>query len=387
MSDMLNVEALIAPISEVQPCGTAKEHDEHGALIDAFSQLDLAFDLARKIERARATLDAMSASQRKDALAHAAGGSSDPRADPRWKSVTEQSVAILTTQSKDLRAVAMLIEAAVRWAGFPGLRDAMRCCAQLIEKYGDELFPRADTLEDTLFKYLRINSLNNSQSLLEGIQRVSFMPDKSYHFAAYTVALQMEKLDSDEQGALRSIGVLDVEDFEDAIKNISNDTIQEYLREIDEAREATAAVDQLLGTISGKAGYGLNRVVSELERVSDWFKGLTEERSAEAAVSASEAQATSASSENRSGGGGAVSIEVSAGALRTREEALNSLLKVAKYFRTTEPHSPLSYLLEQAVRWGKMGLPDLLRDLVQNEEVLKDVFRYMGIQEKDENNS
>ena len=50
--------------------------------------------------------------------------------------------------------------------------------------------------------------------------------------------------------------------------------------------------------------------------------------------------------------------------VRTREDAFRALLQVADYFKRTEPHSPVAYSLEQAVRWGRMPLPELLTELI-----------------------
>src|SRR5690606_9804639 len=73
------------------------------------------------------------------------------------------------------------------------------------------------------------------------------------------------------------------------------------------------------------------------------------------------------------------SASVSAGRLQTREDAFRALLQVSDFFRRTEPHSPVSYALEQAVRWGRMPLPELLRELISDESVRNDVFRRTGI--------
>jgi hypothetical protein len=39
---------------------------------------------------------------------------------------------------------------------------------------------------------------------------------------------------------------------------------------------------------------------------------------------------------------------------QSRADALRRLAAVAAYFRRTEPHSPVSYLVQRAVRWGEM---------------------------------
>lgn len=50
--------------------------------------------------------------------------------------------------------------------------------------------------------------------------------------------------------------------------------------------------------------------------------------------------------------------------LQSRKAALNLLSKLAEFFRKTEPHSPISYSLQQAIRWADLSLPELLEELV-----------------------
>jgi type VI secretion system protein ImpA len=67
------------------------------------------------------------------------------------------------------------------------------------------------------------------------------------------------------------------------------------------------------------------------------------------------------------------------GRIRGREEAFRTLLRVAEFFKRTEPHSPISYTLEQAVRWGRMPLPDLLHELIPEEPLRQQLFKLVGI--------
>lgn len=66
-------------------------------------------------------------------------------------------------------------------------------------------------------------------------------------------------------------------------------------------------------------------------------------------------------------------------ATMTREQAFKSILQLAEFFKKTEPHSPVAYLLEKAVRWGKMPLPRLLRELIKDDPMLSELFRVMGV--------
>ena len=56
--------------------------------------------------------------------------------------------------------------------------------------------------------------------------------------------------------------------------------------------------------------------------------------------------------------------------LQSRADALRQLAAVADYFRRTEPHSPVSYLVQRAVRWGEMPLEAWLQNVIHDESVL-----------------
>ena len=70
--------------------------------------------------------------------------------------------------------------------------------------------------------------------------------------------------------------------------------------------------------------------------------------------------------------------------VRTREDAFRALLQVAEYFKRTEPHSPVAYALEQAVRWGRMPLPDLLTELIPEPSAREQIFKVVGIRQPEQ---
>jgi len=63
-----------------------------------------------------------------------------------------------------------------------------------------------------------------------------------------------------------------------------------------------------------------------------------------------------------------------------RDAAFHQLRNIAEYFSESEPHSPVSYLLEKAIRWGYMSLPELMEELVSgNDKVLGQINLVTGI--------
>jgi len=66
--------------------------------------------------------------------------------------------------------------------------------------------------------------------------------------------------------------------------------------------------------------------------------------------------------------------------IMNRDSAFQQLRNIAEYFAESEPHSPVSYLLEKAIRWGYMSLPDLMGELVSgNDKVLGQINLVTGI--------
>jgi len=64
---------------------------------------------------------------------------------------------------------------------------------------------------------------------------------------------------------------------------------------------------------------------------------------------------------------------------QSRAEALQQLERIAEFFRRTEPHSPVAYLLERAVRWGNMPLDLWLQQVIKDPGVLSSLNEILGL--------
>ena len=71
------------------------------------------------------------------------------------------------------------------------------------------------------------------------------------------------------------------------------------------------------------------------------------------------------------------------GQLNSRAQAINNLETIADFFRRTEPHSPMSYAIEQVIRWSDLSLPELLQELIQDGEARNGFFKLSGIKTED----
>ena len=70
----------------------------------------------------------------------------------------------------------------------------------------------------------------------------------------------------------------------------------------------------------------------------------------------------------------APAVDIAQAQVNSREDAFKMLIKASEFFRKTEPHSPVSYMLQQTVEFGRMDLPQLLQTLIGDEDVLQGLF-------------
>jgi type VI secretion system protein ImpA len=68
---------------------------------------------------------------------------------------------------------------------------------------------------------------------------------------------------------------------------------------------------------------------------------------------------------------------------QNRADALSRLAALADYFRRTEPHSPVSYLVQRAVRWGEMPLEAWLQKVIHDESVLAQLHETLGLKDSE----
>ncbi|MFP6562275.1 type VI secretion system protein TssA [Paraburkholderia sp. B3] len=67
------------------------------------------------------------------------------------------------------------------------------------------------------------------------------------------------------------------------------------------------------------------------------------------------------------------------GEIRSRSQAVAQLRAVARYFRQTEPHSPVAYLADKAAEWSEMPLHVWLESVVKDDGSLAYLRELLGV--------
>ena len=384
-SALLDFNALSAPISESNPCGANFDSGENTALSQAFSELRAMTPIARRIEAKKFELAGMRPADRQMSLRDSEGKSDGPQADPKWGRIAELAIEILTKHSKDTRVLVCLIESMTRLHGLPGLRDTLKVGSLLLDKYKLSLFPLTGPGEKDHYCLEFIGKIceSNPNNIKSALYQAEIIEEsKGLSWFTHSAATDLEKR-LQKKGELIQEGELSLEQFISAINQIEKaEELTDFDQQITEAWSEAKNFDALLTTLS-KAHVGINGIIDDLAKLQRWYRGLIEDRLKVISASEPSPGATDATT-SMEGGSDTTASAGSQDSISNRQQALNKLLQVATYFRTAEPHSPVSYALEQAVRWGKMPLPDLLRDLVSNDSVLSEMYRRMGIQENKE---
>jgi type VI secretion system protein ImpA len=369
-AEVLEFEKLLNDISEESPAGPPLRDDVD--LSAKFYEIRTARNEARTAERAYRDYQTMSEDEKE----------LEGRPDsPDWHVVSSAAMTILEENSKDIWIAAWAVEALVRQHGFAGLRDGFRLIRELCDRFWDGLHPRPDDEDGLQLTLSQVASLNDI--LLEPINQIP-LTSQGLTSVDYIEAAALEK-NADTKSSVQAAGGTTLESFERAASEGTTEYFQELLGDIEQTLKELKQLDALLEERCDQAEQSdaappLSRVIEAVgecgHRVRSFAKALLD-------VSDEGDENAEQTEEDLEAESGGVRTTSTPSVIRSREEAFLAMRKIADFFRRTEPHSPVSYALEQVVRWGGMSLPDLMKDLINDDAVRRELFLRTGIGDQD----
>jgi type VI secretion system protein ImpA len=127
---------------------------------------------------------------------------------------------------------------------------------------------------------------------------------------------------------------------------------------------------------------GMNNLKKALDDVHSLVKKFLEDKRAEEPDEITEeatgAEAGANGDGAAAGNGKGAGVMSASGAIQNRQDALKRLGDISEFFRKTEPHSPISYILQRAVKWGNMPLELWLQDVIKDETVIFNIRQTLG---------
>jgi type VI secretion system protein ImpA len=362
VADVIDLSALLAPLD-------AGEGGAGADLRDDFSP-------ASPYQRLR---DARAAARAEERARDSEGETGGPPAEG-WRDVARIGAEVLAARSKDFEVAAWLTEALVRQHGLDGLASGARLVTGLCEAFWDGGFPPAEGegLEDRASAIGGLAGAGADGTVMQPLRRLPLFrraDGTPLGLYQWDQAEETEAIVNEERKqARRDAGVPELATLE-AEARLDRDAVAAVARDAAAALAAWKAMEAVLDSRFGADSPSTRNVTVVLERIMEVARRLAGPEAEEAGPAAVD----TAGAAPGAPAGAAQGAAGPPGALRTREDALRELGRVAEYFRRTEPHSPLAYTLEEAVRRGRMTLPELLAEILPDEETRNGLLSRLGI--------
>jgi type VI secretion system protein ImpA len=250
------------------------------------------------------------------------------------------------------------------------MRDGFKLIGGLADGFWDAIFPTPDE-DGTATRVAAITGLNGEGAdgtLILPMRNVSVTQGSEHVFSywQFEQALQVEKIADPEKKAARlADGAVAMETFVASVRETPASFFTELLADIEGASQAFSEMNAVLERRAGADAPPSGKIRESLEQIASSIRFFAADKLAAAQAAAPVAEGESGVESVAAGGtnGGGARRP---GSYETREQALAELTKIAEFFRRIEPHSPISYTLEEAVRRGRMPLPELLSELIED---------------------
>ena len=379
----MDVDELLAPISAQSPCG-----DD----LSFSNEFDQIADMRRADD---------------PSLDQGAWVTELKQAD--WPGVARQCKALLRTRSKDLRLALWLTEARALSEGHRGLAEGLDLCAALCEQHWPALHPLPDhgDMEERIGniawllqrlvdlapslpvthsrKGERFSLRDLAHARLQDAKAGEGPPMSGAHQEGQpplTAARFRQALADTPANLLRSTHSAQ-QDAETALQRWQTAVDAQLGQEgpsFVAAREAFAQVTHELTRLLREVGISPDQAdrppPSAHTDGTASFGGLSNAHGQASAMQT--AQMTDPACLAGNGGSGGMPRPPC-----TRHEALQQLRDVAAFFRQTEPHSPVAYLAEKAVKWGDMPLHQWLQEVVKDHGAMGHLNELLGLPSSD----
>ncbi len=362
-SQVIDLDAIIQPVSDESPSG---ESLRYSGLYD-------------EIAEARRSDDILNQGDWQSVLKVA-----------DYQQVLNLAVPALCSRSKDLQIAAWLSEALIKIHGFAGLRDSLKLFAGLQGEFWETLHPIVDEGD--------MEGRANAVAWLDvqgadAVKSCPYTAGAGYGYNAwldaktFDIPANLETLDTDSQQRFNQMksqaeteGRVTADMWKSAVAQTRRAFCETTNITIDECWTAFAELNTVIEEKYDRNQMpGLGGLKKSLEDVHAQVKKLLEKKRLEEpdesdtteSLEISEGGEISSPETNSSSGGGT---------LTNRPAALKRLAEIAAFFQRTEPHSPVSYLVQRAVKWGNMPLENWLQDVIKDESVLGQLREMLGIQ-------
>lgn len=294
--------------------------------------------------------------------------------EPEWREVRDKAVELLA-RGRHMRLAVILMLAAVRLEGYPGLRDGLKVIQTWLEQHWDQVWPVLDA-EDNNDPTERVNALaaistpmatfGDKVRLLDRIYECPICESRQLgNFSLRDMAIASGTL---TENALPE-GQAPAPDDKPKptlamIDGAFAETEKERLAEIAKAaEEASASLTVISGIFDEKCGAGIGPDVSHLQTILKDAVTQIRRRLDGGEASTDDGSQTDTGSGEGDGGGGGGRRKSLSGEVSSAADASLALEKVIKYYEANEPSSPVPMIVRCAQVMVGKGFRDIVRVL------------------------
>ncbi|MCP4321109.1 MAG: type VI secretion system protein TssA [Psychromonas sp.] len=350
---LIDIPALLVPIEGELSVGDDLREDP--SYTSDYSQIKDARRAARDAER-----NNMFDGDNGEALEH-------------WQKIFQLAPKVIATQSKDLEVACWLTEALVRKSGFQGLKDGFMLIRQLVENFWEQgLYPVEDEdgVETRVAPVAGLNGEGAEGVLLSPIRNSAITEDVAFEpfsLWQYSQAIDVSRIEDDrKQNSMIEKNGFSMEDIIKAVNQSSSDYYVALFDDIDICLSEYRAMNTLLIDFCGN--YDSPSTSKIIELIEDAKSALNHIAKMKLPMTVETAEvdeaAVTAVDETISVTPTVAPVNTIQAALNSRDDAFKQLNTIAEYFLKTEPHSPISYILSKAIKWGNMPLEELMQELI-----------------------
>jgi type VI secretion system protein ImpA len=300
-----------------------------------------------------------------------------PSAMPKaWAEVRDLSLKVLSQRSKDIEVAVWLAEAMVRTRGLAGLRDAALLLTGLMEAFWEECYPRPDEdgLEGRAVLLGGLSGDTSDGTLIQPLrQSALFERPNGEAVTLYLWTLSEAAATASESKRQQVQNAVPQLDALRAEAKSSATVLREVAAAARAAGEAWRGFESMLAHHLAALAPSTRRVAETLERIVDVATSLG------GGIVAVPGLVEAVRSPSPGSGAASRPAPVAVTGIASRESAIAQLEGIAAFFRATEPHSPLSYTLDEAARRARMSLPELLDEVLPDGAARNIMLTMLGI--------
>jgi type VI secretion system protein ImpA len=326
-----------------------------------------------------------------------------------WPAVIEIATEVLATKSKDLQVSSWLTEALAKRYGFPGLRDGFHLICELQQRFWDALYPEIED-GDLETRAAPLVWLNEELPLaIRQIPVTQGVSGQNYAWLDWKESRDVDNLGQEDKAAALADGKITGEQFDKIVESMSlayyrtlSEDLSQLFREYEQLDQVVEEKFSQLGR-QAPTLLDVKRAIEDCRTlVADIVKkkgGLEPEPTAPEPEPKAERgffgrllhgrEEPPAREPQRQPEDLTHDAQPAVMSLmpQDRADAIRRLAAVAEYFRRAEPHSPIAYLVQRAVRWGEMPLEEWLRDVIHDDNVLGQLRETLGLKDADNGTS